>query len=153
MNTNYTAQQTAPMQRVRHFFTLDEANKALVLVRRIVADVVGHYGRLIEVHETVEALESAGLLGQIEHAREELVFTADKIRVCLEELEDVGVELCDWELGIIDFPAMMDRREVRFCWRSDEPRVTHWHELESCHLGRYEVANRHGACRSVSATR
>jgi len=153
MNTNYTAQQTAPVQRMRHFFTLDEANNALVLVRRIVADVVGHYGKLIEVHETVEALETAGLFGQIEHAREELVLTADKIRVCLEELEDVGVELCDWELGIIDFPAMMDRREVRFCWRAGEPRVTHWHELESCHLGRYEVVNHHGAGRSVSATR
>ncbi len=28
-------------------------------VRRIAADVVGHYERLVEVHETVEALESA----------------------------------------------------------------------------------------------
>ncbi len=144
-DSNYISHHTAPQRRIRHFFTLEEANSSLVLVRRIVADVVGHYDRLVEIHETVEALETAGRLGQVEDARDELVDSADKIRICLEELEDVGVELCDWELGIVDFPAMADGREVRLCWRSDEPRVTHWHELDSCHLGRYEVATLRGA--------
>jgi hypothetical protein len=139
-NAKHTAKGALPPQRVRHFFTLEEANNSLVLVRRIVADVVGHYDRLLEVHETVEALEVAGRFGQVEDAREELVLTADKIRICLEEIEDVGAELCDWELGIVDFPAMVDGREVRLCWRADEPRVMHWHELDSCHLGRYEIA-------------
>lgn len=153
MNSNYTAQTAAPQQRIRHFFSLEEANSALVLIRRIVADVVGHYDRLVEVHETVEALEASGRFGQIEDARDELVLTADKIRVCLEELEDVGVELCDWELGIVDFPALSHGREVRLCWRADEPRVTHWHELDACHLGRYEVATlRSGRTPRVATT-
>ena len=81
MNTNYTAQEVMSSQRVKHFFTLEEANSSLVLVRRIVADVVGYYDRLLEVHETVEALEASGRFGQVEDAREELVLTADKIIV------------------------------------------------------------------------
>ncbi|MBL7219591.1 MAG: DUF2203 family protein [Phycisphaerae bacterium] len=150
-DTNYISHDTAPQRRVRHFFSLEDANKSLVLVRRIVADVIGHYGRLVEVHETVEALETAGRLGQVEDVRDELVATADRIRICLEELEEVGVELCDWELGIVDFPALADGREVRLCWRADEPRVTHWHELDSCHLGRYEIATLRSA-RGARAT-
>jgi hypothetical protein len=151
MNTNYTTQEATARQRIRHFFTPDEANSSLVLVRRIVADVVKHYDRLLEVHETVEALEAAGRFGQIEDARDELVLTADRIRICLEEIEDVGVELCDWELGIVDFPAMIDGREVRLCWRSDESHVTHWHELDSCHLGRYEIDTLRSAHATTSA--
>lgn len=150
-DSNHANQKVFPQRRVRHFFSPEDANKSLVLVRRIVADVVGHYDRLVEVHETVEALETAGRLGQVEDVRDELVATADRIRICLEELEEVGVELCDWELGIVDFPALSDGREVRLCWRADEPRVTHWHELDSCHLGRYEVATLRGA-RGARAT-
>ena len=144
-DSDYITREASGRQRVRHFFTPEEANSSLVLVRRVVADVVGHYDRLVEVHETVEALETAGRLGQLEDARDELVFTADRIRICLEELEEVGVELCDWALGIVDFPALVDGREVRLCWRADEPLVTHWHELDSCHLGRYEIAEFRGA--------
>ncbi|MCP4378729.1 MAG: DUF2203 domain-containing protein [bacterium] len=140
MNIDYATQKVSPPRRVRHFFSLEDANRSLVLVRRIVADVVGYYDRLLEVHEIVEALETAGQFGQVEDARDELILTADNIRICLEELEEIGVELCDWELGIVDFPAMSDGREVRLCWRSDEAQVTHWHELDSCHLGRYEIA-------------
>ena len=153
MDSDYIgiSREASPRRRVRHFFTPEEANNSLVLVRRIVADVVGHYDRLVEVHETVEALETAGRLGQVEDARDELVFTVDRIRICLEEIEDVGVELCDWELGIVDFPALVEGREVRLCWRADEPRVTHWHELDSCHLGRYEIATPRGA-RGAHAT-
>ena len=150
-DSNYVSREVSPQRRVRHFFSLEDANNSLVLVRRIIADVVGHYDRLVEVHETVEALETAGRLGQVEDAREELVLTADRIRICLEELEDVGVELCDWELGIVDFPALADGREVRLCWRSDESRVAHWHELDSCHLGRYEITTLRGA-RGAPAT-
>jgi len=150
-DSNYVSRKVVPQRRVRHFFSLEDANKSLVLVRRIVADVVGHYDRLVEVHETVEALETAGRLGQVEDVRDELVATADRIRICLEELEEVGVELCDWELGIVDFPALADGREVRLCWRADEPRVMHWHELDSCHLGRYEIATLRSA-RDARAT-
>jgi len=150
-DSDYISEETAPRQKKRHFFTLEEANSSLVLVRRIVADLVGHYDRLVEIHETVEALETAGRFGQVEDARDELVHSADRIRICLEELEDVGVELCDWELGIVDFPALVEGREVRLCWLSDEPKVTHWHELDSCHLGRYEIATLRGA-RGARAT-
>ena len=154
-DSNYISQATSPKRRARHFFTPEEADRSLVLLRRIVADATNHYDRLVEVHETVEALETAGRFAQMEEAREELLSTADSIRICLEEFEEVGVEFCDWELGIVDFPALVDGREVRLCWRADEPRVAHWHELDCCHLGRYEIATLHraGNARETISTR
>jgi len=127
-----------PLPR-RRYFTPDEANSSLVLVRRVVADVIAHYDRLTEIHETVEALETAGRMGQVEEARDELVRSADKIRICLEELEDVGVELRDWALGIVDFPALVDGREVQLCWQAGEQYVEHWHEVDCCHPGRLDI--------------
>jgi len=141
----YTGQiPLAPPAR-RRYFTQDEANRSLVFVRRVVTDVIAYYDRLTEIHETVEALETAGRTGQVEAARDELVCTADCIRVCLEELEDVGVELRDWALGIVDFPALVDGREVQLCWQAGEQSVTHWHEVDCCHPGRLPIESGVGA--------
>jgi len=123
----------------RRYFTVAEANCALVLVKRIIADVVTEYARLVEIQEAVEALEPGGPDGQVVHVRGELARTADKIHACLEELDDVGVVLRDWSEGIVDFPSIVDGREVHLCWHAGEQRVAHWHEADNCDAGRMPI--------------
>jgi hypothetical protein len=36
----------------------------------------------------------------------------------------------------VDFPALLDGREVYLCWVVGEPEVAHWHELEAGFAGR-----------------
>jgi len=47
----------------------------------------------------------------------------------LKELEEVGVELEEMSLGIVDFPAMAGGREVRLCWQLGQETVQFWHEV------------------------
>jgi hypothetical protein len=42
----------------------------------------------------------------------------------------------DLDRGLVDFPALIDGREVYLCWQLDEPEITHWHGLESGFAGR-----------------
>lgn len=45
----------------------------------------------------------------------------------IAELEDLGVQVKDLDMGLIDFPAERYGESVMFCWRYGEPEVTFWH--------------------------
>ena len=42
----------------------------------------------------------------------------------------------DIDSGLVDFPAVIDGREVYLCWRLGEESVDHWHDLDSGFGGR-----------------
>lgn len=125
----------------RRCFTLSEANRALVFVKRVVADIVVDYSRLLDLHEVMEAASAAGALEQAESARDELLQVAERLRVCLEELEDAGVDLIDWAKGIVAFPCLIDGREVCLCWEYGQKTVTFWHEVCEGAEGRKPIAS------------
>ena len=41
--------------------------------------------------------------------------------------------------GIVDFPTTFEGRWIYLCWQRGEPRITHWHELETGFRGRREL--------------
>jgi hypothetical protein len=58
-----------------------------------------------------------------------------------EQLERLDIVVRDLERGLVDFPAVIDGREVYLCWLLDEPQVTHWHAIESGFAGRRPLAD------------
>ena len=42
----------------------------------------------------------------------------------------------DIDRGLIDFPAIIDDREVFLCWELGEDEVAYWHDLEAGYGGR-----------------
>ena len=58
------------------------------------------------------------------------------MRRLLEAIEESGIVLRDIDRGLVDFPAVMDGREVYLCWELGEDDVGYWHELESGYRGR-----------------
>jgi hypothetical protein len=115
----------------RRYFTPEQADKAIVLVSRIVSDIVDRYRRLVDLQEVIEAAQRSGRYDRCRQAQDELVAVAQKIQTCAEELDDVGVELRDWSTGVVDFPCIADGREVYLCWRYGEDRVSFWHECQA----------------------
>jgi hypothetical protein len=59
-----------------------------------------------------------------------------EIALGFEALERLDIVVRDLERGLVDFPAVIDGREVYLCWLLDEPSVTHWHGVESGFAGR-----------------
>ncbi len=116
------------LRRQRKLFSPAEASRALVLVNRIVVDILDEYARLNDLQETIEAAQHAGKYDRGRSARDELVDSVECIRTLVAELDGVGVILRDWTLGVVDFPCLIDGREVALCWRVGDEAVEYWHE-------------------------
>ena len=59
-----------------------------------------------------------------------------EVRRLLETLEQAGIVLKDVDRGLVDFPALIEGREVFLCWELGEDEVGFWHELSSGYRGR-----------------
>jgi hypothetical protein len=126
------------------FFTLSEANRTLPLVERVVRDIASYYPTwkdLVSRYELIaaaarpdwgESREQLGLKAQIDDI-------ARKINACLVELEQVGCEFKGFEEGLVDFHGRLDDREILWCWKLGEERITHWHDLEAGFAGRQPI--------------
>ena len=147
-----------PDQPSRRYFTVEEANRALPLVRAIVADIVRQWqivsdleqrlAPVLDRRRTSRAEEDpydAELASrQAELSREQATF-----RAYLNELEKLGVELKGAHIGLCDFPSLRDGREVYLCWKLGESEVSHWHELHAGFSGRQPI-ERDEPARTVS---
>jgi hypothetical protein len=135
-------------ERKRKFFSVEEANKALPLVRAIVGDIVRQY-RVVEGLQqrlstvlTDRRRPSDDLYSEeLVQSKNELETEEDKLRTYIEELKNLGVELKSEE-GLCDFRSMMGGREVYLCWRLGEPEVMFWHELDAGFAGRQRLSKR-----------
>jgi len=131
MNDPTDNSHVAPAAPPRRQFSLAEANRALVLVRRIVEDIVGDYRDLTEMQELMDLAEAQGQHGRARAGRVGLLRLAERIWACLEELDEIGVELKDSCAGVVDFPSVDNGRAISFCWRHGEDRIAHWHEADA----------------------
>jgi len=112
-------------------FTPQEVNKRLPLVKKIVSEILdkGKKLRLIIEQNKGEDLPADGLA------------LSGGIEELMKELEDLGGYYKDWnfEIGLVDFPAMIDGKEVFLCWRSDEKSVHWYHSIEEGYGGRTPI--------------
>lgn len=120
----------------RKAFSVEMANRALPLVRRIVVDIVNQYCTLVEVQKHYQELLRQGPSETLESARDRRQAVAGRLSELTDELEAIGCELKDYERGIVDFPAVLDGREVYLCWKLGEDTVDSWHELIDGYAGR-----------------
>ena len=135
---NQTRNFSAALTGRRVLFTPDKANRALVLVRRIVADIISQSRRLDDLQETLEAMQQ-GRYGLSESTREEVIEAIDTIESYVRELNDVGADLRDWTLGLVDFPCLADGREVCLCWSPEDETIKHWHDAGNECSGRKPI--------------
>jgi hypothetical protein len=59
-----------------------------------------------------------------------------RVRGMLGELNESGIVVRDIDRGLIDFPAVLDGREVYLCWQLGEESIGFWHGIEDGFAGR-----------------
>lgn len=143
---------TKPPATGRRYYTVEDANRALPLVRAIVADIVRQWQVVSELEQRLAPVldrRTPGSVGEpdaddpyheeLAHRRAELDAEQRTFRAYLGELEKLGVELKGAHNGLCDFPSLRDGREVYLCWKLGESKVGHWHELHTGYSGRQPV--------------
>ncbi|MCX7874563.1 MAG: DUF2203 domain-containing protein [Melioribacteraceae bacterium] len=111
------------------YFTPKEANKTLPLVKQIVFDILNNAKKIQYYVET---------LGNEADQNENVIALAEEIKYFINELEELGCSYKDWsfDLGLVDFPSVIDNKEVLLCWRSDEESIRYYHGLFDGYAGR-----------------
>lgn len=121
-------------------FTVEQANRMLPLVGRIVRDIVEtHRAWERSVHEfELAAAESRAdrPSPRAEELQRETQRLATEIQSFIGELRDLDVEFKGFELGLVDFPSELDGRVIYLCWKLGEESVGWWHEVEGGFAGR-----------------
>jgi hypothetical protein len=59
-----------------------------------------------------------------------------EVRRLIAALSEAAIVVRDVDRGLIDFPSIIDDREVYLCWQLGEESVDFWHDLDSGYGGR-----------------
>jgi hypothetical protein len=126
------------------YFTLEEANRTLPYVGPIVSDIVETYREWragVSEYETLagRSRTDQGVSQEQDELRERVDEMARQINAYLEELSAVGCVFKGFDDGLVDFHSKLEGRDVFLCWKSGEPEITHWHELDAGFAGRQEL--------------
>ncbi len=62
----------------------------------------------------------------------------------LADFDELGVDVKDVELGLVDFRGDIGGREVFLCWIQGEESITHWHTLDGGFAGRRPIPDLQG---------
>jgi len=124
-------------------FTVDEANRTLPLVRRIVEDLVRDHHlwedkvREFEVASAGSSPDHPDAIAEL--LQIEALRLAKDIESYIAELNDLGVICKGMNVGLVDFRGQLDGREVFYCWKLGEPEVMYWHEVDAGFVGRQRL--------------
>jgi hypothetical protein len=119
-------------------FTIQEANAMLPNVRIILANIQQAHRKLSRYRdEAKKASEGAeqgggGITDGVAYAA-----LLTELTVQLAELDSLGVQLKDFERGLVDFPSLRDGRVVLLCWQVGEgDELEWWHDVDAGFAGR-----------------
>lgn len=65
-----------------------------------------------------------------------------KVKDAMAEINAIGVQVKDLDIGLLDFPCKVDDEIVLLCWKLGEPSITHWHGTEEGFAGRKPIDDR-----------
>lgn len=127
-----------------HIFTVEEAERTLPLLRRILSDLRVEYDIWREAMSSYEVQAGGTRADQGESpdlvsSRLAVTHAANRINECLLELESVGCLFKGFDEGLVDFYALRDDRLVLLCWKLGEEHITHWHEVDAGYAERQPI--------------
>ena len=121
------------------YFTLSEANQALTIIRPLMDEIQAIRQKILTNQpEAWTAIEkSVGNGGS--RSLSAIVQDFERLDALVHHILDTGVLIKDINIGLLDFPALKDGREVYLCWQYGEADIAYWHEVEAGYSGRQPI--------------
>jgi hypothetical protein len=131
-------------------FTLEEARSVLPVLESLLRSAL----RGKKLIETVDAefqeiahrvfLNGGTFLSVIPLARRkaEREKAVQRVKDSVAEIDAMGVQIKDLDIGLLDFPCVVEGRTVLLCWKLGESGITHWHGTNEGFAGRKPIDER-----------
>ncbi|MBM3214755.1 DUF2203 family protein [Candidatus Poribacteria bacterium] len=124
---------------LRRFFTLDDANRMIPMLEAWLADMRSTWASMSALEEPVKAVVHHAHLDAGSRDAGRFLCLSSRLRSLQRQIEHEGILLRDIEIGLVDFPSMRLDREIHLCWKSGEPEVRHWHDVDAGYANRRPI--------------
>lgn len=131
-------------------FTLDEAQELLPVLESLLRTAIDGK-KLIEsvdaeFQETAQKVFVRGGMSlnvvHLARRKAEREKAIQRVKDAMAEIDAIGVQVKDLDIGLLDFPCEVDGQTVLLCWKLGEKAITHWHGVSEGFAGRKPVDER-----------
>ncbi|WP_158751401.1 DUF2203 domain-containing protein [Acidobacterium sp. S8] len=137
-------------------FTLDEAQSLLPILESLLKRAVDGKRLAEEKDASLQELRQRIFLSggmqvnviAVARQRAEVDKLVQQAKDAIAEIDSIGVQVKDLEMGLLDFPCLIDSEIVLLCWRMGESRIDFWHTIDAGFRGRQPLDERFGRNRS-----
>jgi hypothetical protein len=131
-------------------FTLEEAHKLLPVLRSLLRRSMEGKALIEQVEKELQDLKhhillSGGLMVNVPavaHRKAERDKAFQEIKDALAEIDAIGVQVKDLDIGLLDFPCAVEGEIVLLCWKYGEEQIEFWHGMEEGFQGRKPLDER-----------
>lgn len=128
-------------------FTLAEAKALLPVLKGLMRRATDSKAAVEKIDGEFQSLaaqisKSGGIalnLKKWAFRRAEREKTIQSIKDAISEISAAGVQVKDLDIGLLDFPCMLEDKVVLLCWKLGEADITHWHGIEEGFAGRKPI--------------
>lgn len=131
-------------------FTLDEAQSLLPVLESLLRAAIAGKELIEDVEAEMQAVSHRIFLNggtsvdivPLARRKAERVKAEQRVRDALAEIDSIGVQVKDIDIGLLDFPCTVEGRTVLLCWKLGEKSITQWHGVEEGFAGRKPIDER-----------
>jgi hypothetical protein len=131
-------------------FTLDEAQDLLPILESLLRTSIDGKKLIESVDAEFQAIAqrvflSGGMSLNVVHfarRKAEREKAIQRVKDAMDEIDAMGVQVKDLDIGLLDFPCEVDGQIVLLCWKLGEKAITHWHGVSEGFAGRKPVDER-----------
>ena len=129
------------------YFRIEEAEGLLPRVEEHLRDAISLKADYQKADEQLnDALRRIAMLGGSTINREQILSvravrdtSAARLKEIFDTIQEIGCEVKDLDIGLIDFLTLYNGEEVYLCWKLGEHGITHWHGLQEGFPGRKPI--------------
>lgn len=131
-------------------FDLDEAQSLLPVLESLLRSAITGKRLMEDVEAEMQALTHRIFLNggtrvdvvAVARRKAERAKAEQRAKDALAEIDSIGVQVKDIDIGLLDFPCEVEGRVVLLCWKMGETSITHWHGTEEGFAGRKPIDER-----------
>jgi hypothetical protein len=139
-------------------FTLEEAQSLLPVLESLLRTAIASK-KVMEAFEAEQQalahrvfLNGGMFLDVVPLARRkaERVKAEQRAKDALAEIDSIGVQVKDIDIGLLDFPCAVEGQIILLCWKLGEKSITHWHGTQEGFAGRKPIDERIARAKRVN---
>ena len=139
-------------------FTLDEAQSLLPVLESLLRTAIAAKKTVDEADAEQQALQHRVFLAggmfldvvPLARKKAERAKAEQRVKDSLAEIDSIGVQVKDLDIGLLDFPCEVDGQIILLCWKLGEKAITHWHGVQEGFAGRKPIDQRIAKAKRVN---